>query len=63
MSRRKHYMMDEQLYVTKTGTVSVFYKRTFLQIIGFTLQSTACLLLFYFYLHLTLIKSVWENSV
>ncbi|HFU4000689.1 TPA: hypothetical protein ACGO3D_000786 [Streptococcus suis] len=49
--------------VTKSGTVSVFYKRTFLQIIGFTLQSTAWLLLFYFYLHLTLIKSVRENSV
>lgn len=27
MSRRKNYMMDEQLYVTKSGTVSVFYKK------------------------------------
>ncbi|HFR3425209.1 TPA: hypothetical protein ACHU7U_000411 [Streptococcus suis] len=49
--------------VTHSGTVSVFYKRTFAQIVGFTLQSAAWLLLFYLYLHLTLTRSVRENSV
>ncbi|HFI0264672.1 TPA: hypothetical protein ACGOU9_001094 [Streptococcus suis] len=49
--------------VTHSGTVSVFYKRTLIQILGFTLQSAAWLLLFYLYLHLTLTRSVRENSV
>lgn len=49
--------------MTHSGTVSVFYKRTALQILGFTLQSAAWLLLFYLYLHLTLTRSVRENSI
>lgn len=49
--------------MTHSGTVSVFYKRTVLQILGFTLQSAAWLLLFYLYLHLTLTRSVRENSI
>ncbi|MGG9992509.1 hypothetical protein ACQ7BN_08595 [Streptococcus suis] len=49
--------------VTHSGTVSVFYKRTFAQIVGFTLQSAAWLLLFYFYLHRTLIKYMYKDTI
>lgn len=49
--------------VTHSGTVSVFYKRTSAQIVGFTLQSGIWLLLFYLYLHRTLTKYMHKDTI